>query len=235
MPKLIGILDSGAGGLFALSALRSARPLADLCFFADRDNAPYGTKGREEIAHLLKAGISRLRDAGCEAILIACCTASSVIEMLTPSERFGAIPIIRPTAMAAVRATRCNRIAVISTEATWRSDAFGREIAKIAPKICVTAHPTHELVSLVEEGACDCNASPAAKAVIKRTLLPLFECDFDTLILGCTHFSHLEGEIGSLFGEGVKVISSAREGAAELIRTLTEDDLRGTGATIYLR
>ena len=235
MPKMIGIFDSGAGGLFALSELRAAKPLADLCFFADTANSPYGTREQGEIARLLSAGISRLKCAGCEAVLIACCTASSVIDMLKPQERHGAVPIILPTALAAVRATRRARIAVISTEATHRSAAFGKAIAKIAPKVKVISRPTQALVSLVEAGACDANITASARRALEDELAPLLSQDFDTLILGCTHFAHLEHEIRRLAGDGVAIISSAKEGVAELLRTLSEDELCGAGSTIYLR
>lgn len=235
MPKMIGIFDSGAGGLFALSELRAAKPLADLCFFADTANAPYGTREREEIARLLCAGISRLKSAGCEAVLIACCTASSVIDMLAPKERRGTVPIIQPTAVAAVRATRCAQIAVISTEATHKCSAFGKAITKIAPNVKVFSQPTQALVSLVEAGACDGNLTDAARHVLKKELSPLRSQDFDTLILGCTHFAHLEREIKQLMGDGVSIISSAKEGVAELLRSLSDGDLCGAGSTIYLR
>ena len=231
---MIGILDSGAGGLFALSVLRDKLPSADLCFFADRDNAPYGNKQRCELSHLLRCGIRRLRDAGCEKILIACCTASSVFDTLSPSEQSGTVPIILPTARAAAMKTQSKKIAVISTEATWRADAFAEEISRQDPRIAVRSFPTQPLVSLVESGAVDGNITPESRRKIKEALSPLFGQEFDTLVLGCTHFSHIEREIASIFAGRVHMVSSAKEGAMELIRKTPKKDLCGNGTTIYL-
>ena len=231
---MIGILDSGAGGLFALSVLREKLPTADLCFFADRDNAPYGNKERGELSRLLRCGIARLKSAGCDRILIACCTASTVFDTLSPSDQSVTLPIILPTARAAAMKTQTNRVAVISTEATWRSDAFAREISRINPKITVSSYPAQPLVSLIESGAVDGSITPSSRRKIKDVLAPLFGVEFDTLVLGCTHFSHIERELMDIFAGRVQTVSSAREGAMELIRKTPKKDLCGHGTTIYL-
>ena len=126
---MIGIFDSGVGGKLALHELRKAVPNADLCFFADERNAPYGKKSENELVPLVRESIRVLKDAGADRILMACCTASTVYHLLSSEEREMCMPIITPTAKAAVAAASGGRIAVIATAATVKSRAFSREIA----------------------------------------------------------------------------------------------------------
>ena len=77
---MIGIFDSGAGGITVARELRRLVPLSDLCFFADRKNAPYGTKSEKELIPLVKRDAEILYDMGAERIIMACCTASTVHE-----------------------------------------------------------------------------------------------------------------------------------------------------------
>ena len=90
---MIGVLDSGRGGLVAYKELRRLMPRVDITYLADRKNAPYGNKNPSEILRLTECGIRRLCDVGCEMVLIACCTASSLHEMLPEELRNISIPI----------------------------------------------------------------------------------------------------------------------------------------------
>ncbi len=226
---MIGIFDSGLGGLAALREYRRLVPSADILFFADRENAPYGTKSEAELLELTAADINKLRSSGAEKILMACCTASTVYEGLAKSEKSIAVPIIAPTAHSAAKLTKNGKIAVIATERTVLSHAFTNSVKNISPDISVTEYEAQRLVFLVESGVHDGNTD-GARQEISEILAPLSELDFDCLILGCTHFSHLAGEISRLF-PGVSVVDSAHEGARELARLSYR---RGKGRTIYL-
>ena len=99
-----GVFDSGIGGMSVIFELRKFRPRADLIYYADKKNCPYGTKSRQEIIRLVRADIARLREAGATHALIACCTASTVYCSLTPAEQKFLTPILAPrqTTAAAV-------------------------------------------------------------------------------------------------------------------------------------
>ena len=150
---MIGVFDSGVGGLTALAELRRLLPRTDMIYLADREHAPYGTKSEEEILSLAENCIKRLITAGAERILIACCTASTLHSRLTEGARRITTPIIAPAARAAQRVSR-GKIAVIATEATVRSHAFRRELLAIG-ECEVTEHAAQELVAMVESGASD--------------------------------------------------------------------------------
>ena len=226
---MIGVFDSGVGGLTALAELRRLLPRTDMIYLADREHAPYGTKSEEEILSLAENCIKRLITAGAERILIACCTASTLHSRLTEGARRIATPIIAPAARAAQRVSR-GRIAVIATEATVRSHAFRRAI--LGEGRCeVAEYATQELVAMVESGASDRKPlTLGERSTLSRLLAPIKASRADTLILGCTHFPHLRGHIASMLPE-VKLISPSREGALEIARS-TED--RGGGRTIFL-
>lgn len=226
---MIGVFDSGVGGLTALAELRRLLPRTDMIYLADREHAPYGTKSEEEILSLAENCIKRLITAGAERILIACCTASTLHSRLTEGARGITTPIIAPAARAAQRVSR-GKIAVIATEATVRSHAFRRELLSIG-ECEVTEHAAQELVAMVESGASDQNPlSSEEKSRLARLLEPIEASRADTLILGCTHFLHLRGHIAATL-PCVKLISPSREGALEIARS-TED--RGGGRTIFL-
>ena len=226
---MIGIFDSGVGGICAFRELKKRLPLADVIYLADRRNAPYGTKSKDEILKITKNNIKLLKNCGAKVVLIACCTASSMYEMLEEEEREIAIPIIAPAAKAA--AGLGERIAVIATRHTATSGAFSTEIAKNSDA-CVCEFAEQELVSLVEEGNRDGRVTPRCREYLLRMSEKIKEHQAEVLILGCTHFSHLEKEIKKLLPK-VKIVSPARVGAEELIRK-PDPSRRENGRIVYM-
>ena len=203
-------------------------PTKDIIYLADRKNAPYGTKTEDEILFLAKNNIGILSNLGCEAILIACCSASTVYPRLTEGEREISLPIISPSARLAAEGGR--KITVIATSHTARSGAFRREIARFS-NASVTELAEQELVTLVEKGNRDGHLSPECMIYLRSMAERIRASEADSLILGCTHFSHLEREIGRLM-PGVRIISPAKVGAEELIMKI--NNRRENGKIIYM-
>ncbi len=227
---MIGILDSGAGGELAARELRGLLPSVDIVLLADRKNAPYGTKSPEELTEIVRENLSRLRYAGADEILIACGTASTVLDRLKADERRGVYPIIEPTARAAAEATASGRVGVIATEATVRSRAFTRAIRSArGGATTVFELATQELVSMIEAGARDGCISRSDVSRLRQMLSPVWGWDVDVLVLGCTHFPLLFNTVGELF-PGVRLISSTHEGVKKITRLAKS----GSGATVYL-
>ena len=221
---MIGVFDSGRGGLAAFREIRRAMPHADIAYLADRKNAPYGTKSRNELVRLVSEDIKRLSEIGAEKILIACCTASSVYDALPEQYRRISLPIIEPTAMAALGATR-GSITVFATEATVRSSAFSRAIARLCPICSVCELAAQRLVRLIEYGA----PRDAVFAEVSE-LVSKMPDSTDTVVLGCTHFSFAREEFSRLLGDGVQIIDSASVGARCIIEK--ESDV-GFGRCLY--
>ncbi len=225
---MIGIFDSGVGGICAYNYLRRAIPREDIIYLADRKNAPYGIKTEDEILKFTKNNIRILKNLKSEAILIACCSASTVYYRLSEEEKAISIPIISPAARIAAEAGE--RIAVIATRHTARSGAFSREIGKFSDAE-VFEMAEQELVALVEGGNRDGRVDDSCRAYLKGLAERVKSEKADTLILGCTHFSHLEGEIQNLLPD-VRIISPARVGAEEIIKRVKKR--RESGRVIYI-
>jgi len=226
---MIGVFDSGDGGLLAVEKIRERSPECDLIFLADRENAPYGTKSRTEIIRITKRNIKRLKELGASRILIACCTASSIYGELSEEEKSIAVPIILPSARRAASITKTGKFAVISTEATAKSGAFERALKSVLPTCTVYTEPASELVSLIENGLSDNTVKETGKEKVRKILSRLNGLDFDTLILGCTHFPRLEKTISEIFG--VQTVSSALVGAEEILKT---EERSGNGITLFV-
>ena len=230
---MIGVFDSGVGGLSALAILRSCLPRADLCYFADTGNAPYGTKSDAELCRLVKADIDRLRGAGCHKILIACGTASSIYEKLPTEYRLGAFPILLPTAKRAARVTKNGKIGILATEATVRLGVLERAVRKELPNATLFCAAAGELVTLAEEGRTS-DRDPVARAAVERALTPFSGNGIDTLILGCTHFHRLSALISKRMPK-VELVSAAEEGAHAIIRALSPEEACGGARLLFLK
>lgn len=227
---MIGVFDSGAGGKLALKELRKAVPNADLCFFADEKNAPYGEKSEEELIGLVRENIRVLKSAGASRILMACCTASTIYPLLSDSEREICVPIIAPTAAAALKAASGGRIAVIATAATVKSRAFSREIKAAGYRGEVIEYETQGLVSLGERVGRGERLTHSELEYLFSSLKKVKDTEPEVLILGCTHFPWLSNLISD-FIKNTKLISSAREGALAIARA---ERIMGNGSTVYL-
>lgn len=220
---MIGIFDSGVGGLCAFLELRRILPREEMIYLSDRRNAPYGTKTKDELIALTRKDIKRLADMGADKILIACCTASTLWNELDDGEKEITVPIIAPAARIAALG---KRVLVIATEHTVSTGAFGREIRLACPECEVFEMARQRLVGLIESGCRDGRVGRECLAELDEISGFAREFHADTLVLGCTHFSHLEGTLGDRL-PGVRIVSPAREGAREIAKTSGGGGCRG--------
>ena len=229
---MLGVLDSGRGGLSALARLRAALPLADIAYLADTKNLPYGEKSAEALLPLVASALSRLYAFGCHKILIACVTASSLHSRLPSHLQEVSTPIIDATADAAVRATKNGRIGILATDRTVREGVLRRAILERSPSLCVRQNAAPSLVTLVEEGALSPN-DPRVLCTVWQALVPHLLADADTLVLGCTHFPSLTPVFRRLCPK-TTLVASGEVGADAFLSRLGDEDKIGMGRTIYL-
>lgn len=228
---MIGVFDSGAGGENAVIHLKALAPQSDILLYTDRKNLPYGKKSATELRELTELGIRRLLCEGAERVLIACCTASSVHGELCAELRACSLPIIAPTARRALGITRSGRIAVIATEATVRHRAFSKALGEG----CVGEVAASQLVDAIERGERDGCLCVRTADILDLLAGKIAALDADTLILGCTHFERLSGEISrrleTITKRKILTVNSAREGARELLRRFP--DARAGNGRLY--
>lgn len=205
---MIGIFDSGFGGLHVLRGVVEKLPDYDFIYVGDNARTPYGSRSAEEVYSFAKQGVAFLFSRGARIVIVACNTASSEALREIQREYVGerekkVLGVLIPFAETAVAATRTKRIGIIATEGTVRSKAFVREIHKIDPSIEVIQQACPLLVPLIERGEID---SEHMRALLGDYLEPFSQGCVDTLILGCTHYGIIEEKIRMVINPAVQLI-----------------------------
>lgn len=225
---MIGLFDSGLGGLTVLARVRERMPSADIVFFADQANVPYGDRTHAELLELLQANLARLDARGVDAIVMACNTSCAVAERYGwPRTRAPVVDLIESAAIAVNRGGFA-RVGVVATAATVGAGSYGRTIRARVGGIDVVEVPAPALVPLVEAGAIDGERPRAAVGEVCGHL-PL---DLDALVFGCTHYPVLESHFRAVLGDGIALIDPAftqAERTAELLGNRTQ----GNGSTEF--
>lgn len=181
---MIGIFDSGSGGLTVLKAIREVLPSCDVLYFGDIKNAPYGSKSREELGSLTIDAIKLLYGQGARNIVSACnsTSASLAVSLLDASDinPTHLIEMVGPT-VAAFRGSDA-RILLCATPATIESAIYQNAFRMLGKDIVTVAIP--ELAGAIEFGVPESQVQKIIADVFANISLG----DFDVLILGCTHY-----------------------------------------------
>ena len=207
---ILGIFDSGLGGLTVLREIIKNNSYDKIIFFGDTKNLPYGEKDKETLLKLTRFNIDFLRSKGVDEIVVACGTVSSnALDDVKDDYDFRIMGIIDVLCDEAVKQTINNKIGVIATEATIKTHIFSKKIKdkEVYEIAC------HKFTPLIEKGMID---SKEMDEAIDEYLRPLKEKDIDTLILGCTHYPLLEDKIRTYFNKPINLINSGIEIAEEL-------------------
>jgi glutamate racemase len=207
---MIGVFDSGYGGLTVLKGFLQKLPDYDYLYLGDSARAPYGNKSLKVIYDYTRQAVDFLFSRGAVLIILACNTASAKAlrriqqEWLPdhyPDRRV--LGVVIPLAEAAVDGSRWGRIGVIGTRATVESGVFDQEVHKLNPELKVIEKACPLLVPLVEEGW---TGKPETRSILKKYLLPLKSAAIDTLILGCTHYPFLKKDVARIMGKNCRVL-----------------------------
>lgn len=226
---MIGVFDSGLGGLTVLRRLRELLPQHDLLFFADQANVPYGDRTPGELLQLTEQNLGRLNRAGVQAVVMACNTScATALEFGWPASAATVLDLIESAAMA-VAEGEFKRVGVVATAATARSGAYAVTIGEHAPGVHVTEVAAPALVPLVEAGKLT-GEEPRAAVAQACAALP---ADVDAVILACTHYPLLEGHFRDALGPGVRIVDPAVKHAERAVRLVADLRIRaGAGQTI---
>lgn len=218
---MIGIFDSGIGGLTVARALMENLPEHDIVYFGDTARTPYGTKSPRTVTEYAIQDAQILVDKGARLLVVGCNTASSVAtQRLRQDFDLPIFEVITPAVNEVVRRERGNRIGIIGTRATVNSGVYQDKLKAACPDLQVFAAPCPLLVPLVEEGWLNRGET---RRIVKRYLHPLKTKQVDMLILGCTHYPLLKGIIQAKIGKRVTIIDSSQATAAAVRRFLDEN------------
>ncbi|HHB76791.1 MAG TPA: glutamate racemase [Desulfobulbus sp.] len=204
---MIGIFDSGVGGMTVARAIEQLCPDYPLIYFGDIARTPYGSKSPETIQRYAVNNTNFLLDQGAELIVIACnSAASTALPALHDQFDLPILDVITPAVQQAVKVTKNGKIGIIGTRATIKSTIYEQGITTRRPGSKVFSQPCPLLVPLVEEGWL---GKRETKMILRRYLYPLRRHQIDTLVLGCTHYPLLKQLIAPRIGRRVQLIDSS--------------------------
>ncbi|MEI6182356.1 MAG: glutamate racemase [Polynucleobacter sp.] len=219
---LIGVFDSGVGGLSILDEALRQLPQHDYIYLADSANAPYGEKSSNWITARSLTLCKYLSNQGCDAIVVACNTATAeAIEQIRAELSIpiiGVEPGIKPAAMQSQNGI----VGVLATEATLKSDKFNALLATLPSNCRFIKQSGAGLVPLIEAGKAD---SEETLDLLSKHLEPILDAGSDTLVLGCTHYPFLKKSIRKLLGATITLIDTSDAVVRQLKRQLEALDL----------
>ena len=201
-------------------AILDLSPAEPLLYVGDTRRFPYGPRPLEEIRGFALEIASYLVDRDVKMLVVACNSIEvAAIEQVTNAAGVPVIGVIDPGVRAAVRATHNGRIGLIGTEATVKSGAYERALARTGASVTMISGACPLFVDYVERGD---TASAELNGIAREYLEPLADEDVDTLILGCTHYPMLSGLIARFMGPDVHLVSSAEETARDVYAALVD-------------
>ena len=206
---MIGIFDSGAGGLSVYREIVKVLPEEKYVYYSDNAHCPYGEKSREYVIDRARKITDFLLGQGCDVIVVACNTATAAIGM-EPAVKQGALR------------TRSGVVGVLATAGTLKAEKYHDTRDRFADGVTVVERTGEGFVELVEAGTLD---GPEAEAVVRRSVEPLLDAGADMIVLGCTHYPFLQPLIERIAGPGVTVIDPAPAAARHLLHVMEDRGL----------
>ncbi len=222
---MIGVFDSGVGGLSVLREIWAQLPNEDTLYFADTAHCPYGSRSIEEVRALAVGITDFLVATGAKIIVVACNTASAAA-LHHLRARF-AVPIVgmEPAVKPAVEHTHTGRVGVIATQVTFQGEMFACLLERFANGVDVLTQTCPGLVEQVEAGRLD---GPETDRLLRLYLQPMVAAGIDSLALGCTHYPFLRDAIQRVVGPNVEIVDPAPAVARQTARVLEQNGLLRT-------
>ncbi|MBU1119128.1 glutamate racemase [Patescibacteria group bacterium] len=215
---MVGIFDSGVGGLTVAKAVLGELPSHAVVYFGDTARVPYGSKSKELVVQYSKEITEFLLSKKADVIVVGCHTASALAsdELKRAYPKIPIFDVIKPGLVAAYKATKNKKIGIIGTEGTIAAEVHEKMLKQMDPSVKVFTAACPLLVSLAEEGWV---SKPETKRIIKFYLRKLKAAQVDTLVLACTHYPILLKDIESFMsrrGKKITTIDPGVETAKEL-------------------
>lgn len=197
---MIGIFDSGIGGLTVVREILKLMPDYELIYLGDTARLPYGTKSKEAVIKYSLQNTQFLLSKGAKIIVVACNTASALAgDILQKKIKIPVLNMVEPSIEAVQKRTQLNRVGIIATPATIKSGVYQEKLKERGVEVFSQACPL--LVPLIEEGWLK---HPVTNQVLEYYLQPLEKKEIDTLLLACTHFPLILKQIRAIIEEDSK-------------------------------
>jgi glutamate racemase len=222
----IGVFDSGVGGLTVFKSISDRFKMVDMYYIGDTARVPYGNKSMDTvIKYSCELTEFLIKSFAVDVIVVACNTASSyALDYLKNRYNVPIIGVVEPGCIAAIQTTKNNKIGVIGTQATVRSNSYANTLRAISGgTVNVYQKACPLLVPLVEEGKIE---HLVTEIILKEYLDEVISEGIDTLILGCTHYPVLKSVISRLY-PGVSLVDSSEAIIAYLTKLGIDIDEKG--------
>lgn len=210
MSNAIGLFDSGAGGLSVLKKAIDRIHNKNFVYLGDTKRMPYGVRSPEEIKNFTIEAMGFLQDKGVDLSVIACNTATC--HGLDASQNrydYPILGIISWGSIDSVKVTHNRKIALIGTESTVKSKVYDNTIKSLDSGIELRSIACPDLVLAVERGEFE---EKHMEKIIRNHLNEFGDFDYDTIILGCTHFPVVKDSFKKIYkkdNRNVKIINPA--------------------------
>ena len=224
---MIGIFDSGVGGLSVLKEIRKVLPEEKYIYFSDSAYCPYGEKTKDQIIDRAREITRFLLDTGADIITVACNTATaaaiSVLREEFQVSFIGMEPAVKPAAMS----TRTGVVGVLATAGTLKADKYINTRGRFSEGVKIAEHVGQGFVETVEKGI---TTGPEAEDIVRTSLKPLLDEGADRIVLGCTHYPFLMETIKKVSDElyperDVEIIDPAPAVARHLLEVMEDKEL----------
>ena len=204
---VIGVFDSGVGGLSILRALHQRLPDASMIYLGDVAHAPYGDRPAAAVVERSLLVVEWLIAQGATMVVVACNTVT-VLAIEALRARWPAVVFVgvEPGVKPAAAQSRTGRIAVMATVATAGSARLKHLIARYTEGAHVHVQPCPGLADVIERGELE---GTELMAVLSPNCDAIRAAEVDTVVLGCTHYAFVDEAIRELLGDGITVIDTA--------------------------
>jgi len=246
---MIGVFDSGSGGVTILEALKTRLPGQDFLYLGDHANAPYGHRSNEQIVELTKQGVETLMQAGCTLVVLACNTAAAValrtlqqnwLPSMHPDKRILGVLVPMVEALTGVPWSQkhpadtnepIKHITLFATRKTVASGAYADEVRKRAPHVQLEGKACPGLVDAIEGGAGPAPLSGLVAGYVEEAHIG----SPDAVVLGCTHFPLVKTHFEAALPYGTTIYSQPEIVAESLADYLDRHPSLNTGGMGSIR
>lgn len=218
MPRtnyIIGVFDSGVGGLSVAKAIEKELPASTVIFRDDSQHMPYGNKPASEILAFIIPILDDLIEQGCEVIVVACNTVSTTLIQKIRQAYNVPFVAIEPMVKPAAALTKTKTIAVCATPTTLASSRYLELKHEFASGIKVLEPDCSDWSELIENNKIN-------RDHIKAAIEPALKAGADVIVLGCTHYHWIEHQINDLVAGKAQVIQPEAAVVRQLKRVLAQ-------------
>lgn len=219
---MIGIFDSGIGGLSVVRQLLARDPSLDLLYFGDSAHSPYGNHSPERIVGFCGSIYTYLQSRECQACIIACNTASAVAgDVLRAKALMPVFDVVSIGSKYALSQSDSGVVGVMATKGTVRSGAYEQHLRKGGARE-VYSYACPSLATLIEDPDID---RDVLRMALKSYLKDVRRDGIDVLILGCTHYPLVKDMIQEVVGSDVVLVDPAVGLSEEFFLYVAENNL----------